>query len=171
LYEESLKKNKVDRVTVDLRSIRDLILENRKLSLFFRSPVIGKRKKAEVVKKLFGNRVDDTVISFILLLIDRSRENVFIDIITDFLEYADAKKGIIRASISSAVKLDENIRTGIVKSLEKYSGKKCKPEYELDKDLLGGFKIRFNNIVLDASIKRQLEILKNKFKQSSLTKV
>jgi F-type H+-transporting ATPase subunit delta len=171
LYEECLKNNKVDIVSADLESIRNLISENRKLFLFFRSPVISKRKKNQVIKKLFGSKVDDLVVNFISLLIDRSRENIFSDIIKDFLDYKDAKKGVVRAHISSAVKLDENIHKGILKSLEKYSGMKCKPVFELDKDLIGGFRVKFNDIVLDASIKRQLELLKNKFKKSSLTKV
>lgn len=171
LYEECLKRNKVEIVSADLESIRNLISENRKLFLFFRSPVIGKRKKSEVTEKIFKNKVDDIVFNFILLLIDRSRENIFTEIISDFLEFKDTKNGIIEANISSAVKLDENIRKNIINSLEKYSGKKCKPRYEVDQDLIGGFRIKFNDIVLDASIKRQLALLKNKLKQSSLIKV
>jgi F-type H+-transporting ATPase subunit delta len=171
LYEESISKKKVRKVSSDLNSVLLNIQENRNLKLFFRSPVISKRKKMSVIKSLYKGKIDETVYNFILLLIDHSREDMITDIIKDFFEFRNIKEGIITAELTSAVKLDKNKKDRIIKSIEKYSGKKCFPEYVLDKELIGGFKIKFNDLVLDASIKRQLELLKSKLKESTFTKV
>lgn len=171
LYEECLKQNKVDNVSADLNTILGIISENRQLQLFFQSPVISKRKKVVIIKSLFKGKADNIVYNFILLLIERSRENMIADIISDFFEYRNIMESIVTAKITSAFELDNNRKKGIVKSLELYSGKKCIPEYELNRDLIGGFIIKYNDLVLNASIKRQLELLKIKFKESSFTKV
>lgn len=171
LYDESLAKNIVKNVSSDLYSILISIQENRELRLFFKSPVISKRKKTAVVNSLFKGKVEETVFNFILLLIDHSREDMITDIIKDFFEYRNIKEGIVSAEITSAVELDKNKKSGIIKSVEKYSGKKCLPEFALDEGLIAGFKIKFNDLVLDASVKRQLELLKMKLKEISFSKI
>ena len=37
--------------------------------------------------------------------------------------------------------------------------------FDIDKDIIGGFVAKINDTILDASIKRQLERLKNKFRE------
>lgn len=171
LYDESVSKNIIKNVSSDLNSILISILENRNLRLFFKSLVISKRKKTAVVDLLFKGKIEETVYNFILLLIDHSREDIITDIIKDFFEYRNIKEGIISTDITSAVELDKNNKSGIIKSVEKYSGKKCLPEFALDEGLIAGFKIKYDDLVLDASVKRQLELLKIKLKGSSFLKI
>jgi len=44
----------------------------------------------------------------------------------------------------------------------------CRAALEIDKSLIGGFTVQFKDTVVDASIKRQLEMLKIKFKEQNL---
>lgn len=171
LYDEAVSENNVENVSSDLNLILCNIKENRCLKLFFKSPVISKIKKMAVIKSLYKNKINKIVYNFISLLIDHSREDMITEIIKDFFEYRNIKERIISTEVTSAIELDKNKKEAIISSVERYSGKKCLPEFELDKKLIGGFKIKFNDLVLDASIKRQLELLKNKLKESSFTKV
>jgi len=61
--------------------------------------------------------------------------------------------------------LNENEKANMKSKIESYTKLKGELTFELDKSIIGGFVAKIDDTILDASIKRQLEILKDKFKQ------
>lgn len=66
-------------------------------------------------------------------------------------------------SVLSGIEIEDNIVKEIIEKINASEAKKIKRE--VDKDLIGGFVATYKGIIYDASIKNQLQLLRN-----SLTK-
>mgnify|MGYP005651217601 CR=1 FL=1 len=70
-------------------------------------------------------------------------------------------KGLIRAQVITSIYLTDEEKTRLKEKLEKISNKKVDIVHKIDKSIIGGMIVYLHNIVIDRSIKRQLEILKH----------
>lgn len=165
LYGVAEEKAKLGEVTKDINFAINLIKDNHELELFFDSPVIPKNKKLEVVKNIFGNKLSILTMNFMNLLIERRRGALTREIFEDFIKLKKEREGIVDVKVKTSVELNDNEKANMKSKIESYTKLKGELTFEIDKSIIGGFVAKIDDTILDASIKRQLEILKNKFKQ------
>jgi len=105
----------------------------------------------------------DMVKNFLNLLLDKNRIGV-IEAITDhYARLTDEVSDIARAEIITAKPLKEEALGRIEKSLEGLTSKKIRTDVKEDPDLIGGVVVKIGDMVLDGSVKAQLEGLKESF--------
>ena len=75
----------------------------------------------------------------------------------------------MNVSVKSAVALSEEEKKSLGNKIDSYTGKKSDMTYEVDKSIIGGFVANINDTILDASIKRQLEMLRDKFRSGDFS--
>ncbi|MDQ3193755.1 MAG: ATP synthase F1 subunit delta [Bacteroidota bacterium] len=165
LYDAALEKGILKEVTRDIINGLSLINSNKALELFFASPVISKVKKLKIVKDIFGGNFSELTMTFIDLLVTRGRESLTKGIFEDFINLTKEKDGIVDVYVKTSVTLSEDEKANLKKKIDSYTKKKSEMNFEIDKNIIGGFVAKINDTVLDASIKRQLEKLKVKFKE------
>lgn len=168
LYQAADSAKKLDAVADDSKNLIGLLKSSRDLKLFFQSPVIRSDKKVQVVESLFKKKISPLSFDFIKLLIQNKRESLLAEILNGFIDLKNDAEGKIKADIKTAVELDEKAKKKLAESVNAFTGKKSIPEFSLDKSLVGGFTIKVKDVVVDASIKRQLENLRNKFKDINI---
>ena len=157
---EELKK--LDRITQDVQLIDSMIRSSRDLQLFLKSPIIREDKKREIIQEIFADsRVDPIVLKFILLLVEKKREDLLHDIVKVYQELYDEKVGVVTAEVITALDLNGNERKKIEKKILELTGaKKVKAIYKVDPSILGGIIIKIGDTVYDASIKRRIQLLR-----------
>jgi len=153
----------LDAVSKDVDLLEKMIGASRDFRVFLSSPVISAAKKSAVVRDLLGNRVSAETTSFILLLMKKRREDLLPEIVEQFAAIRDERLGIVNVQVTSAVEFGGSQKDLLHKKLEKYTGKNVRMHTALDKALKGGLLIQIGDTVLDASIRHQLEMLKNRF--------
>jgi len=163
LFESADSLGILKEVESDISLILHSIHSVRNLKLFFKSPVISRDKKIKVVKELYGSKVNKLTLNYLYLLIKKTRENMIEEILNDFLDLKDLKEGIVNAEIKSAVKLSDDTLNALKIKIDEYTNLNSRLFTKIDKNLIGGFTVKIDDTVLDASIKRQLEMLKQKF--------
>jgi F-type H+-transporting ATPase subunit delta len=168
LYGDALATKKLDKISSDAAVILDAVNNSRELELFFKSQIIDKTKKEEIVRAIFGNKVDSLSVNFLLLLIERGREEYVKEILEDYQNLENQKNGIVKVEITTAVELSKEEKESLKEKIDGYTGLKSTAIYKLDRNLIGGFVVKITDVILDASIKRQLELLKKKFKEGEL---
>ena len=166
LYLTAEKVELIDTVANDFKSLLTLTKKVKKLNSFFISPVINLIKKPKIVDSLFKGKINPLTINFIKLLIARNREMYINEIMEDYLELKDEKEGYIKASVKSTFPLDSERKNKIKNKIDETYNLKSIIDFQIDESLLGGFTIQLNDTILDASVKRQLELLKNKLIES-----
>ncbi|MFZ2310829.1 MAG: F0F1 ATP synthase subunit delta [Patescibacteria group bacterium] len=109
--------------------------------------------------------IKDILKNFVVLLGRQHDLNKEAEIIKAFNDLWSSKNGEVIASLVSAHPVTDNTRTLIVNYLKDKSGAQqvILDETE-DKNLLGGFVLKYNNKVLDGSLKSGLESLKLQLK-------
>lgn len=164
LYQAALNEKKLEKVATDSINIINLVNSSRDLHLFFLSPVIRYDKKIQIIEKIFTKKIEKLTLDFVKLLIANNRESLLTEILNGFLELKNDAEGKVRATIRTAVEFDEKEKRKIKEKIDMFTGLKSIPEFSEDKSLIGGFTIQVKDVILDASIKRQLENLRSKFK-------
>jgi F-type H+-transporting ATPase subunit delta len=157
--EQKLLKNVGD----DFVKLRNLLNESHELQLFLKSPVIKTEKKQEVLTVLFDKKVQALTFVLLQLLAEKGRESLLPEIIETFFLLRDEKLGILNVHVATAVEFTPAQKIDLEKHFELYSKKKIQVDVQVDRSLIGGFVARMGDTLFDGSIKRQLELLRQRF--------
>ena len=125
---------------------------------------INKNEKKEIIKNVYKS-LDSDFISFLFVIIDHNRFNIFKNIYDEYENLILTDKNIVRAQIFSAVELTNAQMKEVIKALEsRYNDKKIEAENIINPELIGGIRVLVNNESVDLSLKTSL----NKLKESIL---
>ena len=152
----------VDRTAVDLDLIARVMKDSREFRMLLASPVVSAPKKKQVFRELLGPRVGPLTLSFIILLATRGREHLLPEVVEQFRALRDQLLGILNVEVASAVEYAKPQENELHAALEKLTKKKVRVHHTLDAAVRGGLVVRIGDTVLDASVRRQLEILRDR---------
>jgi len=99
---------------------------------------------------------------FLHTVLAKGRLGVLDDIVAEFRTLADAKAGVIRASVASTVPLPEAAATALRELLGRRFGKQVVLSASVDAALLGGLVVRTGSLTFDGSVRAQLAAIHRK---------
>lgn len=168
LLDLASERNQQDDVRNDMELILDTIRESRDLSVLLHSPVVKADKKEKILEALFGQHVSELSIGFLRIMSSKGREALLEEIAKNYIQQIKYRKGIMTAQVTTATNADEATRTQILSQL-----KKLNPDGEIeitenvDPELIGGFVIKVEDKMIDASVRSQLRKLRREFTDNS----
>ncbi len=163
LLDLSIEQKIEDKIKDDMQLIADTCNENRNLVVSLKNPIIKYDKKINILKSLFGKKVNPLVIRFIELISRKNRAEILPEIAGTWIELYNEHKNILHAKIASAISLTEAEKKKILTAIEADKKKKVILDETIDKDLIGGFVLNIKDQRLDNSVAGQLKQLKRKF--------
>ncbi|MDR3320311.1 MAG: F0F1 ATP synthase subunit delta [Desulfovibrio sp.] len=151
---------------VCLAALGEMIDGSPELAMTLKSPVVSTEEKKTVMDKLLAKLKADAVMrNFCFLLADKDRLSFLREIAACYGRLLDAEKGVIRGRFTTAVPLSVDKQAAVKIDLEKKSEKSIELTFAVDKDILGGVVLKMGDMVLDASLRAQLGILRDIFKK------
>ncbi|GBF22702.1 F-type H+-transporting ATPase subunit delta [Candidatus Gastranaerophilus sp. (ex Termes propinquus)] len=142
----------------DLESIERTFSENPELRAFAENPAITLKDKKEVLGSVFGKSgVGQKVSNFLNILLEDGRINIFSTILQCFKDSLCAKRGIVQATVSSAVELNEDAKARLREALQEKLSAEINLQYTLDPSLIGGFSVSIQDKIIDLSVRSKLE--------------
>ncbi|MFB6274150.1 MAG: F0F1 ATP synthase subunit delta [Salinibacter sp.] len=169
LYQEADATGVLEALDEDVLMLRRSIESNRELSRFFESPVIPKEKKDTIIQKLLGETVEDLLVNFLRLLVEKDRETLTKDVLDQYQSLRDEHRGIVDATVTVAHPLADDDREALVEALEEKTGKDVRLHLEENPDLIGGLVIQIGDRVFDGSVRSQLNELRDRFRNTTLS--
>ncbi len=163
LLDSAADPRALDATVADLTVVESAVRTSRELQLLLASPVIQAGKKSSIVTEIFGGKIGHATVEFLLLLINKHREHLLADIITQFQALRNERLGIVTIEVSSAVALSDAQQRALQARLGEYTKKNVQVRFTLDNAVKGGLVIRIGDTVLDASLRRQLDLLRERF--------
>jgi F-type H+-transporting ATPase subunit delta len=125
------------------------------------SPAIVREAKHGVIEKLVAVMGGSRIIrNFLFVMADNQRMHLLPEIVETFEEVLRQRQGVAEAHITSASALDDRQRAGLVRTLERLSGKKIQANYSQDPALLGGAVVRIGDTIYDGSVRNRLNQLR-----------
>ncbi len=163
LMDLAVEQNSLEEIRRDMSLIGKTCKENKILNAVMRNPNINIGSKKGIVRDLFGSKINKLTLDFIILLIEKRRIIFLKEIAYEFRDLYNEHKGIKVAIIYVARSIDQNARERIIQLLEKEFNSKIELIERIDENVIGGFKIVIDDKIYDASISKQLQVLKKSF--------
>ena len=160
LYEVAEKKGKVDEYLGDLREICNLIDNNSDFLEVIKHPQIGTKQKKKTFINIFKGKIDEELLSFLLILIEKDRILFLKEKLKEMEKIHLERLNVIQGIVKTTVPLEEYEYNSLVEKLEKKYNKKIILQQVIDSSILGGIYVRVNNEVMDGTVKLRLEELK-----------
>jgi F-type H+-transporting ATPase subunit delta len=110
------------------------------------------------------------VFQYLSAIIEKRRESVLAEMLEQYFLLRDEQLGIVSVDVRTAVKFSAEQEKSLIRQLESYTQKKVRVSFSLDKILKGGFVAKVGDTTLDGSIRRQLELLRSRLKDGSVSK-
>ena len=113
-------------------------------------------------------KVMPSVRVFADLLLRKKRFQMIASVAHEFQAIVERVKGLERATVVSAVPLEEAEKQRLHAELERYTGKKIVFDSQVDPSLVGGAYVRIGDRVIDRSVKTLLEAIANQLYEVSV---
>jgi len=129
------------------------------------NPLYPLEARQKVMAKIAELAQADAILSrFLDLLVEKKRADILPDISYEMQAMVDQEQNISHGSVVSAIALDGTLKEKIQQTLEKITGNKVILEASVDPSIIGGVVAKVGDLVLDGSIKTQLNGLKESIK-------
>ena len=168
IFDLAVELNILEEVNADLILVKKVFRENRELDVIVSNPTINAHKKIVILDKIFEASTQKLTIKFIKLITLKGREQYIPHICDAFYDIYKDYKNILSVKLTTPLKADKKIADGIAKKLKEATSKNIELTENIDKEIIGGFVINFEDYKYDASIINQLNRLKKSFSDNSL---
>jgi F-type H+-transporting ATPase subunit delta len=144
--------------------IVELLEENEEFFAFLQNKRVGIDVKKALLKEMLEGRVDEMLVNFVFLLLDKDRITLADGILSEYKRLISERGNILNLTIYSAKDLSKEQTDRIKgKYMKMYNVSGINADVEIDEKLLGGIRIKAGSRVEDASVKSRLEGLKKLF--------
>jgi len=163
LFELALEQGKVEDFDAQAQFLEDLFADPH-VRGFFHSPRIPAVRKKQVAKRQLADYLSTSVISLVLLLIDKRRIGFLSEIMREFDELTDKHRGVEEVTIVTAVPLTAAQRQAVVNEVRRFSTYgDLRVSAEVDSGVLGGVKVKLgSNIVIDGTLSSRLSEMRDR---------
>ncbi len=166
LLEIGREDGKFEQYGQELGQVVSLMDASPELETALTNPAFAMEDRKKVLAMLIDKLgLSPMVKNFFNLLMDRGRSGATRDIGKVYAQLVDEAKGITRAQVLSAAPLGDQEVGRLTDALKKVAGKEVQVEVKEDPSLIGGVVARIGDLVLDGSVRSQLESLKESLRR------
>jgi F-type H+-transporting ATPase subunit delta len=153
--------NRVDAIVYELEAvIRECLDRHPKLEVALSSPRISEDDKAAMIDRIFGGKIDQSLLNFLKVLARRRRLNALRSIQLAVAALRDEHLGRLRVKVTSAQPLTDSQKHDIVARLSSNFSKEIVLIEKVDPSLLGGIILRIGDRVYDGSVLGKLQVMR-----------
>jgi F-type H+-transporting ATPase subunit delta len=165
LLDLATEQNQVDAVYADMKWLQSVCKSNPDFVTLLRSPVIKPSAKQKIIESVTKDRVSKLTTAFIQLLVAKNRELNLPEIVTTYIDQFNALRNIHKVKITTADPISEEMRTAIMANVKAAAtpGQTFEIETSVKNELIGGFLLETNGVLVDASILRDLKDIQKQF--------
>ena len=164
LVELARAEDQLDRVETELFTIAQAMESSTELRSALTDPQLPLERKQAIVDDLIGGRASSLTVGLIQFVVGQGRASDLPAIAREVVETAAASRDRAVAEIRSAVPLDDATVARLTEALGRATGKKVEPKVIVDPSVIGGLVARVGDVVIDGSISRKVESLRQAIK-------
>lgn len=160
IFQLGMEENLLEDIHNELKIFADIFKSEPEFLKILSSPMISTQEKISMLQKVFQSNCCELVFNFMCLLAEKNRIDLFCEIQQDFATQYNQSKNLLEAEVITCIPLTEELRKQILAKLEKLTNKNVTITETIDTSILGGVVIKYDNTIIDGSVK-------NKFKELS----
>ncbi|MFO7790661.1 MAG: ATP synthase F1 subunit delta [Bacteroidota bacterium] len=161
-FELAQEQNCQDHFRDDMHTLSSVLVNSPDFSESLNNTVINDSVKFKIIEALFSNKFCPLSIDFIKLIIKNDREIHIPAICRHVEKLYKTSKNIHSLKLYTARNLDNKMKNKINNSVKKaLEADKIEMDETIDKNIIGGFILKTEEFMYDASLKNQLARIKN----------
>jgi F-type H+-transporting ATPase subunit delta len=154
----------VDKALEDLVIVKNIIRDNPGFDELMENPEISYAEKCAFIDKVVKDGLSEEVRIFLKLLLEKKRFDIFLDV-AEYLRVKYSHHGQVDVLLKTAFPLELDLIKKIEEVLKKKFNQNFRFYIDLDGSLLGGVQVVIGNTIIDGSVKKRLEELREKLTQ------
>lgn len=169
LFSLGQEEGKFEQYGLELKEFAELCREQAEFGAVIANPVFAVEDRKKILQAVLDKSgFSTTVKNFLMLLLDKDRMGVIASIAEHYENLWDEAMNVAKAKIVTARPLKEDAQKALKEALEALTSKQIKPDILEDPSLIGGVVVKIGDVVLDGSVKAQLEGLKESLKRGGI---
>ena len=160
LFDVALESGHLDEVEQQLKEVCQVFAENPEFYELYRAPNIAIEERKGILDQTFSGKLIPELLNFLKLLMDKHRAFYILQIGDEFQQMVETHKGIIKGVVHVTCMLaDEQIKK-LEAKLSASTGKQVLLTQKIDPEIIGGLVVHLGDKVIDNSLKKKLEDMK-----------
>ena len=166
VYNVAVQQDNVKEVSKRIHYIVNVIKAVPEFSQFLQTHQISTENKIIILNNVLQDNVTSLEVELISDILEHNNILIVHEIAKHFEYLVETDSNVVNLTITSAADLSEVEVQHIQSNIESQLSKKVDVRTKIDKSLMGGVRLRVGNIVVDNTISRRLEMLKNRLTQA-----
>ncbi len=154
------KDGTLDATEAEMRDLAARLSGAPELRTLLTSPALRAAERLELANKTLCAGMSDLVQNLVHLLIDKRRINIAETIADHFVQLAEEARGVVRGTLTTAVPVSDADKQAIMAKLGQLTGKTVLLESEVDPSVIGGVRVRVQDVLLDHTVRQRLDQLR-----------
>jgi F-type H+-transporting ATPase subunit delta len=154
-------EGEIERVEDELYRFGKVLEGNHELKQALSDKSIDRGQRIKVLEDLLADKVSPHTLGLLTFIVGQGRARQMPQILQELSELAAEARNAVVAEVRSATLLDPRQRAALQAALSKATGKKVAVKVMVDPSLIGGIVAKIGETIIDGSVKRRLEQLKD----------
>ena len=160
LFQVVKAEGELDRVEDELFRFGKLLESNYELKQVLSDQAVDPDQRKKVLNELLDGKVSPHTLGMLGFVVEQGRARQLPQILSELSDLAAAARRSVVAEVRSAIPLDDQQKTSLAAALSKTTGKKVELKVIVDPEVLGGIVAKVGDTVIDGTVRRRLEQLK-----------
>ena len=166
LADVATARNQVEQIDNEVRVFAESMKSSRELHDMFASPIASQTDKLKVLEALISRtRTGPMTANLLRTMLGHHRLHHLAEVYEQFRREMNERKGLIVAEVTTATQVGAAEQAKLGRTLEQMTGKQVEFKFRIDPSLIGGVVTRIGSVVYDASVRTQLQEIKERLKQ------
>nr|YP_009399096.1 ATP synthase CF1 subunit delta [Taenioma perpusillum]ARW68493.1 ATP synthase CF1 subunit delta [Taenioma perpusillum] len=141
----------------NLSLILDFLSSSEDLQLLLSNPLINVNTKKTILKKIFEKNLNQTILNFLFVLVDKRRISILSTIINKYFELSYKIESVTLAEVTTAYEFSETQHNELVEKIKNLTQtNNIKLIIKIDSNLIGGFILKIGSKIIDTSLSGKL---------------
>jgi F-type H+-transporting ATPase subunit delta len=162
LLELAGDQKQAEAVGEELRQLGQLLDQQESLRLFLADPAIAHLQRQALLEHVFKERLSPLVYAFLGVMNVKGRLRFLRQAIAAYADLLDEKMGKVEVDLTVAHELSVQEMESVRQRISQALGKQVNFRRHVDPDIIGGLVLRVQDQLLDASVRSQLDAMKEK---------
>jgi F-type H+-transporting ATPase subunit delta len=156
-----------DKALKDLVIVKNVIRDNPGFSQLMDNPEIAYTEKCAIIDAVIHDGLAEEMRNFLKLLLEKKRFGIFLDV-AEYLRAKYSHQGQVDVLLKTAFPLELDLIKRIEEALKNRFKQNLRFYIDLDGSLLGGVQVIIGNTIIDGSVKKRLDELREKMTSVSM---
>lgn len=159
LLDIAIRENLTELYKTQLKDVCEVLNSSEDLRVVMDNSSVSVLKKLEILDSVFNGRIAGKLLNFLKILVEKNRFNELCAINLAYENMVADLANIKTVEVYSPVALNFENKSNILFKLEHKLGCEILPVWKIDETLIAGLAFKFDDTVIDTSVRSKLEDL------------